>query len=98
MKIVTCITCLKENKSLSNDGLTGELFKSFSLKGAPFLLVRFCESIEKGELPSSLKQSLIILIPKANKDQLHTVNWRPVSLLNNDCKLFIYAEHIYWQQ
>ncbi len=39
-------------------------------------------------MPVSLKQGVITLIPKPNKDKLFIENWRPVSLLNNDSKLF----------
>jgi len=48
----------------------------------------FEEAIEKGQLPPTLKQGVITLIPKPNKDKLHIENWRPISLLNNDAKLF----------
>ncbi len=35
-----------------------------------------------------MKQGVICLIPKPKKDTLLLDNWRPVSLLNNDYKLF----------
>jgi hypothetical protein len=38
----------------------------------------FQELIEKGELLASLKQGVITLIPKPNKDSLHIDNWRPL--------------------
>ncbi len=39
---------------------------------------------------------MITLIPKPNKDQLYLENWRPVSLLNNDTKMYshIFAERL----
>lgn len=40
-------------------------------------------------------QSLITQIPKANKDCLLIENWRPVTLINNDAKLFA---HIFAQR
>lgn len=36
----------------------------------PFLVAVFEESIEKEELPPTLRQGLIKLIPKPNKDKL----------------------------
>lgn len=56
----------------------------------------FEEAIDKGELPPTLRQGLIKLIPKPKKDKLSIENWRPSSLLNNDAKLFamIFAKRL----
>ncbi len=86
--VQTCIKALKDNKSPGNDGLTGEFYKVFSKTLAPFLTAMFEEALEKEELPPTLKQGLIKLIPKPNKDKLNIENWRPISLLNNDAKIF----------
>ncbi len=62
----------------------------------PFLLHVFNESISNGQLPSSMNQGLITLIPKPKKDLLFIDNWRPICLLNNDYKILpaIFAERI----
>ena len=41
-----------------------------------------------------MKQGFISLIPKPNKDSL-SINWRPITLLNVDYKLFalVFAKH-----
>lgn len=88
IEIKDCIKSLKDNRSPGNDGLISEFYKAFNDKLIPFILAMFQESIEKGELPASLKQGVITLIPKPNKDTLYIDNWRPISLLNNDGKLF----------
>jgi len=95
-EVKECIGNLKDNRSPGNDGLISEFYKVFRDKLVPFLLAVFIESIEKGELPSSLKQGVITLIPKPNKDILYLENWRPISLLNNDAKLFalIFAKRL----
>lgn len=74
--------------SPGNYGLISEFYKAFNDKLIPFILAMFHESIGNGELPASLKQGVITLIPKLNKDTLYIDNWRPISLLNNDGKLF----------
>lgn len=79
---------LKDNRSPGNDGLNSEFYKAFSEELARFLLSVFNESLRKKELPASLKQGVITLIPKPNKEKLHIDNWRPITLLNNDCKIF----------
>lgn len=48
----------------------------------------FEEAAEKDKLPPSLRQGLIKLKPKPKKDKLSIENWRPISLLNNDAKIF----------
>ena len=42
---------------------------------------------DKGELSSSQKQAVIILIEKKDKDKRYIRNWRPISRLNVDLKV-----------
>lgn len=53
-----------------------------------FLTQVFRESIEKEALPPTLMQGIITLIPKPKKDLANLDNWRPITLLNNDYKIF----------
>jgi len=69
--------------------LTGEFYKHFCNDLAAFLLAVFKEAVDLGEMPASLKQGVITHIPKPNKDRLVLENWRPISLLNNDTKIFL---------
>lgn len=95
-EVIECIGNLKDNCSPGNDGLVSKFDKILRDKLAPFLLAVFIESIEKGELPASLRQDVITLIPKPNKNILYLENWRPISLLKNDAKLFalIFAKRL----
>lgn len=86
-EIKNCIVGLKDNKSPGNDGLTSEFYKMFNVQLTPFLAAMFKESVACEELPVTLRQGLITLIPKPNKDKLYIDNWRPITLLNNDAKL-----------
>lgn len=63
---------------------------------APFLVKVYIEAIKKGQLPPTMQQGLIKLIPKPNKDKLSIENWRPISLLNSDAKIFaqIFAKRL----
>lgn len=77
-----------KNKSPGSDGITAEFYKLYSELLSPFLLQVYTESLNCSELSVSMKQGVICLIPKPKKDTLLLDNWRPVSLLNNDYKLF----------
>ena len=46
------------------------------------------ESITQGELSHSQKQGIVRLIEKKDKDRREIENWRPISLLNIDTKIF----------
>uniref|UniRef100_A0A3Q3BIJ9 Reverse transcriptase domain-containing protein n=1 Tax=Kryptolebias marmoratus TaxID=37003 RepID=A0A3Q3BIJ9_KRYMA len=95
-EIICAIENLKSNKSPGPDGLTSELYKTFSKQLAPFLQELFLECINNESLPPTLTQGLITLIPKPKKDLLFIDNWRPICLLNNDYKIFahIFAKRI----
>lgn len=58
---------------------------------APFLFKVHEEAIKKGEPLPTMQQRLSKLIPKANKNKLRIENWRPISLLNNDAKIFAFV-------
>ncbi len=54
----------------------------------PFLLKTFNWALAKGETPASWKEAIISVIPKGSKDRLDCANYRPISVLNLDYKLF----------
>ncbi len=82
--------------SPGNDGLISEFHKYFQKELSHLLLAVFKEAIQQGYLPNSLKQGLITLLPKPKKDVFFLENWRPVTLINNDAKIFacIFAERL----
>lgn len=91
------------NKSPGPDGLPFEFYRCFWEEIREFILKVFNECAANGELTESMKQGVITLIPKPNKDVLYLDNWRPITLLNSDYKLLacLYANtmlggnHIY---
>ncbi len=95
-EVISAIEHLKTNKSPGTDGITSEFYNAFSKQFAPFLLGLFLECIGNESLPPTLTQGLITLIPKPKKDPLLIDNWRPISLLNNDYKIFalVFAKRI----
>uniref|UniRef100_A0A3Q3AHM4 Reverse transcriptase domain-containing protein n=1 Tax=Kryptolebias marmoratus TaxID=37003 RepID=A0A3Q3AHM4_KRYMA len=87
-EVISAINHLKTNKSPGVDGLPAEFYQTFIEDLSPFILEVILESIERETLPPTLTQGLITLIPKPKKDHLLIDNWRPISLLNTDYKVF----------
>lgn len=84
------------NKSPGPDGLPFEFYRTFWQDIKKLVLEVFKDCINKGELTESMKQGLITLIPKPNKDSSYLDNWRPITLLNSDYKLLasLYANRL----
>ena len=71
---------MENNKSPGNDGFLKEFYKCFwDENKKPFLA-----SIHK----AFLKQAVIKTLGKKGKDKIFIKNWRPVSMLNTDMKIF----------
>jgi len=77
---------MKNNKTPGNDGLTTEFYKRFWNELGDLMVQCFNLSYEIGELSTTQKQAVIVLLDKG-KDRTLLKNWRPISLLNVDYKL-----------
>ena len=82
---------LRLGKAPGNDGLTVEFHKAYWDIVGNYLHSAILESVEIGEMGSSLKQGLVTLIPKKGRDLLDVSNWRGICLLNVDYKVFTRA-------
>ena len=84
---------MKKGKSPGNDGLSVEFYLLFWNIIVDPLLELFKECQDRKEMSTSMKQGIITLIPKPEKDHLMIENWRPITLLNIDYKIIslVYA-------
>ena len=86
-ELSSAVAGLSNNKSPGPDGLTAEFYVKFWPRLGPILLQVYNQSLADGELPDSLKESATKVIFKKG-DRQNLKNWRPISLLNVDYKIF----------
>lgn len=72
-------------KSPGPDGYTTNFYKTLKQHLVPFLLPAFNSTTP---FPTQTLEALITVIPKPGKDNAHCTNFRPISLLNLDLKLY----------
>ena len=90
-KFFDAVMTLKGGKVLGLDGLTVEFYRKFWKLVSPFLIKMYRFSFEQGLLPLSVREGIISLLPKGNKDSRYVKNKRPLTLCNNDYKILAKA-------
>lgn len=86
-ELTDAVNHLNNNKAPGIDGLPSEFYKTFWETIGSDLLDVFNESIEDMLLPISCRRAVVTLLPKKG-DLTNLKNWRPVSLLCVDLKIF----------
>lgn len=77
---------LHPNKTPGLDGYPLEWYCTYQKFLAQKLLEVYDDAFEKGMLPNSLRETLIVLIPKPHKDHNLCESYHPISLINVDAK------------
>lgn len=87
-EIYDAIMSLQSGKTPGSDGFTPEFYRKFWSK-IKFLLYEVIQTAVKEEtLHTSARHSVILLLDKPNRDLLKLNNWRPLSMLTTDYKIF----------
>ena len=86
-EITEAINSQKNNKSPGNDGLSAEFYKHFANELAPILLDVYSSWKELDIMGISSRTGIISVIYKKG-DKKDTANYRPISLLNLDYKIY----------
>lgn len=87
-EINAAITRLKTGRAMGPDGYGPQWYRIFRSELVPTLAKTFNYVLQKGETPPSWKEATVSVIPKEGKDKLECGNYRPISVLNLDYKLF----------
>ena len=77
----------QNDKSPGEDGFTVEFYKFFFELLGHDLIASFNEAYKANELTISQRRGVITLIPKEDGSLMDLSNWRPITLLNVDCKI-----------
>lgn len=87
-EIQKAIKTLPSGKSPGPDGLTNDYNKIFQNILSPTLQSVYSQAMFSASFPSEMLNAYVVTIPKPGKELTTPPNFRPISLLNMDVKLY----------
>lgn len=82
---------MNTGKCPGTDGLPPEFYSTFWEQVSPHFLESLNHSLQEGRMSTEQRRGIITLIPKKEVDRRFIANWRPITLLNSDYKIFAKA-------
>lgn len=86
-EVQVVVTSLQTAKSPGPDGIPAEFYKTHAELVIPRFHALLLSMLEKGDLPPTMSEVVIVVIPKPNKDPDLYSSYRPISLLNVNAKI-----------
>lgn len=87
-EIKTTIESLPNGKAPGPDGMTGEYYKQYAPQLVPHLTELFNHAASSSSFSKEYLSALVITLPKPGKASNVPQNFRPISLLNLDLKIY----------
>lgn len=87
-EIIKATETMKVGKAPGPDRFTAKYYRIFLKYLTPIFEIVFNEILKTKLMPKSWKEATISLIPKEDQDLTNVKNGRPISVLNNDYKVF----------
>jgi hypothetical protein len=87
-EVTKAVKELPAQKTPGSDGLSSEFYNFFWKKNSTLVYNSIKYGIDNNRLSMDQRRGVLTLIPKKGKDLRLLKNWRPLSLLNTDYKIF----------
>ncbi|CAG8622382.1 15041_t:CDS:1, partial [Gigaspora rosea] len=88
-EVINTIDKLPNYKAPSSNRITYEFYKAYHEEVSPILREVFNKALGLGIIPDLWRKSVITLLSKKNETLKNIGNWRPISLVNADAKIFM---------
>nr|XP_033811836.1 uncharacterized protein LOC117365469 [Geotrypetes seraphini] len=88
LELTQVIQSMVPKKAPGPDGLSVEFYKEFQDEIAPFYLQFIAHLMSSSTTSGSFTEAIVIILLKPGKDKRLITNYRPLSLINVDAKIF----------
>ena len=88
IEVIKIIGSLKTSTAPGPDGFSSSYYKKFASVLIPHLVKLFNHVLQDNQFPSEMLLANMSLLPKPNKDHSSPQNFRPISIIDNDLKIF----------